>query len=113
MATTTKTIGVIGMTFKGEYSSSVEYGLLQVVTYRNSSFICKVASSTGASPLNTTNWEVLNYGMYYVGEWTNGVTYSYMNTATVTTETSAKLYMCNATSSTEDPTTSSHWVALT
>lgn len=56
--------GVVGQTgadgkslvIKGTYSSTTTYTNLDVVSYNNGSYVCKVTSSLNVVPTNTTNW---------------------------------------------------------
>lgn len=107
MATTTKVIGIIGMTYKGGYDNATTYNKLQVVTYRNSSYVCKVDTVLGTLPTDTTAWGLLNKGLYYAGTWADG-TYGYLDMVTYNNLN----YMCVVESTTAEPTTSNDWITV-
>lgn len=47
------------ITWKGVYSASVAYKVLDAVYYNSQSYICKSATTAGTLPTNTTNWDLL------------------------------------------------------
>jgi hypothetical protein len=46
--------------YTGAYSAATTYKFNNVVTYNFITYICKVASSVGVLPTNTTNWGILS-----------------------------------------------------
>ena len=61
MANTTYNLGRVGMNVRGEYSPTIAYQPMDIVTYQNGSYMAKVAT-TGSAPTNTSKWDKLMQG---------------------------------------------------
>lgn len=61
MANTTYNLGRVGMNVRGEYSPTIAYQPMDIVTYQNGSYMAKVAT-TGSAPANTSKWDKLMQG---------------------------------------------------
>jgi len=59
---TTKDLGKVNILYRGEYSSTATYALLDVVTYDGSSYIC-IKDTTGNLPTDTTYFGLLCEGI--------------------------------------------------
>lgn len=112
MATETKTIGRIAIVPKGTYSPTITYTMLDVVYYKNSSYICNVSQSLGDDPLISDKWSLMTKGMYPVGIWDSSLTYDYLNLVTKTTSSVTKSYLCIVETTTQDPESSNDWLQL-
>lgn len=53
MANTTYNLGRVGMNVRGEYSPTIAYQPMDIVTYQNGSYMAKVAT-TGFAPTNAS-----------------------------------------------------------
>lgn len=60
-----KIAGRVLPAYKGEYSSSKTYDILDTVTYRNSSWLCIRSNTTGIIPstANSDNWHLISLGI--------------------------------------------------
>lgn len=75
---TTENISKVRFDPQGEWitSGTYTYAIDDIVTYRNSTYICKVPNANIAPPdINTVEWTKLGGIVYHAGEWSNNTTY--------------------------------------
>lgn len=85
-------LGKILLMPKGEYDNLTTYELLDIVIYQRNTYVCKVASSLGVLPTNTTNWQIMSehgadafgYGYIRYSEHADGT--DFVPTPTATTD---------------------------
>lgn len=82
-------LGKILLMPKGEYDNLTTYELLDIVVYQRNTYVCKVASSLGVLPTNTTNWQIMSehgadafgYGYIRYSEYADGTDFVDIPTA--------------------------------
>lgn len=52
-------VGIVGLAFKGEYSSDTRYTQNDVVKYNGSSYACIVDETTGNLPIDENYWQLM------------------------------------------------------
>ena len=55
-------LGKIKFTWKSAYSGATAYEKDDVVSYNGNSYVCKLATTAGTLPTNTTYWDVMAQG---------------------------------------------------
>lgn len=55
---TRQVLGIVGLTYKGEYSSLMEYHRGNVISYQGSSYVA-LGDTTGNLPTNTTYFQLI------------------------------------------------------
>lgn len=58
MSQETINLGRVACNPMGNYDSATTYNRLDIVSYQNASYICKVNNTINVLPTNTTNWEI-------------------------------------------------------